>query len=411
MRSDVDYLRNNERRINLILFRCVIALFLVGPILALFHWLDLSPITYLECAAISLFDLLVVVTARYFINNQRYEYLTKYILILGMHIGVCFLATKEGMNLHIAYAMMPALSCLYFQKRFTLRIMGMSYVMMILSLYVRAFMEVSTRYPDWSQLDWFGANGIAFTWEYILLAAILYALVDSIADSLLQLRKKNEQVYEMQKQLVIGFANVLESRDRGTGHHVRRTGEYVNMLAGKLRELGHYTDVLTDKYIDDLTMAAPLHDAGKICIPDSILLKQERLTDEEYELIKGHTTEGHRLVEENLWNLADKELYQRIEDVVLCHHERWDGGGYPRGIAGTDIPLGARIMAVADTLDAMLSERCYKSRMRIDEALEQLGEQSGIRFEPCIVEAAIAMKEDIIAYRNGEDISLIEIKP
>ncbi len=405
MRSDVDYLRNNERRINRILFRCVIVLFLVGPVLALFHWSVISPITYVECVALSLFDLLVVVSARYFINHQRYEYLTKYILILGMHLGVCFLATKEGTNLHIAYAMMPALSCLYFQKRFTLQTMGMSYVMMILSLYVRAFMEVSTRYPDWSQLDWFGVNGIAFTWEYILLAAILYALVETIADSLLQLRKKHAQVYEMQKQLVIGFANVLESRDRGTGHHVRRTGEYVNMLAKKLLEQGHYSEVLTEKFIDDLTMAAPLHDAGKICVPDSILLKQDRLTEEEYEVMKGHTTEGHRLVEENLWNLADKELYQRIEEMVLCHHERWNGGGYPRGIAGADIPLGARIMAVADALDAMLSKRCYKSRMKIDEALEHLREQSGIRYEPCIVEAAIAMKEDIIAYMNGEEVA------
>lgn len=410
MRSDIDYLRNNERRINRILFRCVMVLFLAGPTLAFFHWLGFAPITYMECVALSLFDLLVVASARYFINNQNYEHLTKYILILGMHIGVCFLATKEGTNLHIAYAMMPALSCLYFQKRFTLQTMGMSYVMMILSLYVRAFMEVSTRYPDWSQLDWFGVNGIAYTWEYILLAAILYALVDTIVDSLAQLRRKHEQVYEMQKQLVIGFANVLESRDRGTGHHVRRTGEYVNMLAVKLRELGHYTNVLTDKYIDDLTMAAPLHDAGKICIPDRILLKKERLTDEEYEIMKSHTTEGHRLVEENLWNVADKELYQRIEDVVLCHHEHWNGTGYPRGLAGTDIPLGARIMAVADTLDAMLSERCYKSRMKIDEALEHLQEQSGVQFEPCVVEAAIAMKEDIIAYTNGEDISLSEIK-
>ncbi len=410
MRSDTDYIRNNEQKINRILWNSVLVLFFAGPVLMLVsqYGYGVMNITLWECVVLCAYDLLLALVTYLMLRSERCKRLTKYFLILGMHLGVCCIATRDGMNIHIAYAMMPALSCLYFRKRFTWRIMGMSYIGMMGSLYVRSHMEVKLHYPGWSHMEWFGAYGFALTLEYMLLAAILYALLDTIVDSLTLLRRKNRQVYEMQRQLVIGFANVLESRDRGTGHHVQRTAMYVNLIANRLREMGHYEEELTDQYIDNITMAAPLHDAGKICVPDSILLKKGRLEDEEYEVMKSHTIEGHRLVSENLWNIADAKLAENIKNVVLYHHEAWDGSGYPMGLSGEAIPLEARITAVADSLDALLSKRSYKSRMKPIEALASIAKESGTHYEPCIVDAAISLLDKIDSYVNGEYLEELE---
>ncbi len=410
MRSDTDYIRNNEQKINRILWNSVLGLFLAGPFLMLVsrYGIGVMNFTLRECIILCVYDLLLALVTFLMLRSERCKRLTKYFLILGMHLGVCYVATKDGINIHIAYAMMPALSCLYFRKRFTWRIMGMSYIGMIASLYARAYMEVEFHYLGWGHMEWFGAYGFALTLEYMLLAAILYALLDTIVDSLTLLRRKNRQVYEMQRQLVIGFANVLESRDRGTGHHVQRTAMYVNMIANRLREMGHYTEELTDQYIDNITMAAPLHDAGKICVPDSILLKKGGLEDDEYEIMKSHTIEGHRLVSENLWNIADAKLAENIKNVVLYHHEAWDGSGYPMGLSGEAIPLEARITAVADSLDALLSKRAYKSRMKPIEALAIISKESGTHYEPCIVDAAISLMDKIDSYVNGEYLEELE---
>ncbi len=402
MRSGEAYILSNERRIDGILLKCVAVLILVGPLLMLCKRYAILNVENWECIGLSVFNLAVVVVAGFFYRSQSYRYVVKHLLLLGMHAGVCFVSAKEGINLRIAYMMMPALACLYFRRRFMLQITGICYVMMICALYVRSYGEVAAHYPGWEAMDWFGVNGIAYTLEYVLLACILDALVKTICDSLSRLEKKNEQIYEMQKQLVIGFANVLESRDRDTGSHVKRTADYACMLAQTLLERNMYTDELTEKFISDLTLAAPLHDAGKICVPDKILLKNGQLTDEEYEVIKSHTTEGKRLVEMNLSNLEDKALYDQIISVVYCHHEHWDGSGYPQGLTGAEIPLAARILAVADTLDALVNERCYKSRMDLNEAFRILEEQKGVTFEPCMVEAVVAMRGSIEMYMNGE---------
>ncbi len=401
--SENNYFQKNEMIVNEILYRCVFALITVGPVFAFARRLGLYDITYLECLFLSLLALGGGVAAKGLMHCKQHAYIAKYVLILGMHIGVCFVATKDSMNIYIAYAMMPALSCLYFKKRFTLQIMGMSYVIMMVSLYIRAFMEVEKHYQDWSQTEWYGAFGFALTWEYVLLAAILYALVGTIQDSFTMLHKNNQEMQRMQTQFVAGFANLLESRDRNTGHHIRRTGDYVRMIAEELRTNEYYRDLITEKTINDLAMAAPLHDVGKISIPDSILLKKGELTDEEYKLIQSHTTEGYRLVEENLMHLADPELYQNIKEVVLSHHERWDGSGYPGGLRKTEIPLGARIMAVADTLDALLSERSYKGKMEIDAALAIIESEKGTHFEPYIVDALFRLRDRIVEYVQNDE--------
>lgn len=397
------YFLNNERMVNQILLRCAMVLFFVGPILAVFRYLNMYDIKYIECLYICLFDICIVLICMWLEKYGRWTGAIKYLLILGIHIGICFVATKEGMTLYIAYALMPALSCLYFDRKFTLYITEISYMIMLGSMYLRSYKEVEVNYPSLSPVEWFGAFSFGLTFEFILLVLILYTMVSKIQDTLIVLQEKNHQMKEAQKQLVTGFANLLESRDEDTGQHVRRTSEYVRMIAEHLREKGFHEDELSGKAINDFVMAEPLHDAGKISVPDSILRKKGKLTEDEYDQIKHHTTEGYRLVKVNLSNIGDRKLLNCIENTVLYHHEWWDGSGYPKGIGGEEIPLCARIMAAADSLDALLSERCYKKGMNISEVMNVFEQEKGKHFEPCIVDAILALQPEIEGFLREEN--------
>ncbi len=194
-----------------------------------------------------------------------------------------------------------------------------------------------------------------------------------------------ETISRMQEHIISGLANLIENRDLETGEHVTRTSEFVRALAEFARADGVYRSRLNDRAISLMYRAAPLHDVGKIVVPDDILKKPGRLTEEEFAQMKRHASEGGRIVREVLGSVADSEYLSIAEEIAACHHERWDGKGYPAGLAGEDIPLCARIMAIADVFDALVSERCYKKAMPPEEALKIIREESGTHFDPSLV--------------------------
>lgn len=205
-------------------------------------------------------------------------------------------------------------------------------------------------------------------------------------------KKRLDQYHQ---ELIQCFANVLESRDGSTGGHVKRTSAYVNLLAEELNNRGLYTNILTKDYILDLSMAAMLHDIGKIAIPDRILLKPGKLTKEEFEIMKTHSEEGGKLIRESLSKLGDEEYIKMAYDIAMYHHERWDGKGYPSGLSGRDIPLSARIMAVADVFDALAEKRCYRDAMPIEKAFQIIEEGKGTQFETEIVECFLDVRKKV----------------
>ena len=390
------YYQRNEVEVNAILLRCALVLVFVGPFLAVLRVIGINgEFSYLECFFFSLIVFLLYVLNKFMQRTTKGQWLLKYVIILGMHAGVCYMATKAGILVYISYALMPALSCLYYRKRFTLQITGFCYLIMMGTLYLRATNETTYAYDNLTSEEWYSVFGFSFTWEYVLLTIVLIALVSKTESSLNLLHKSNKQMKDMQLQLISGFANFLEFRDQSTGHHVRRTQAYVRMIALGMYEQGYYQSELSAKAISYMETAAPLHDVGKIAIPDAVLLKESGLTDEEYEVIKNHTREGYRLITENLSELPDKRLLKCAQEITLSHHERWDGTGYPEGLRGTQIPLPARIMAIADTLDAMLSERVYKKSMDLDEVLHELVKEKGKHFEPCIVDTVVKLRSQI----------------
>ena len=216
-----------------------------------------------------------------------------------------------------------------------------------------------------------------------------------------ELREKSEKMIALQNDIIIGVANIIENRDGDTGEHVKRTSQYVEILANEAMKRGLYPKILTKHYVELLIKAAPMHDIGKIAVPDSILQKPGRLTNEEFEVIKNHAPEGGRIIKEVMGKIEEKEYVDIAYDVATSHHEKWNGAGYPHGLAGENIPLCARIMALADVFDALVSKRCYKEPMSYDKAFGLIEEEKGTHFDPELAQIFIELREEIEKIAEG----------
>ena len=205
-----------------------------------------------------------------------------------------------------------------------------------------------------------------------------------------------QKISDMQLHMISGLANLIENRDMETGGHISRTGAYVKAIALNARKEGVYADLLDDHFISLLVTLAPMHDIGKIVIPDRILKKPGKLTEQEYEQMKRHAAVGGTVVREILDGVADEDYLKFASDISTYHHERWDGKGYPEGLKGEDIPLSARIMAIADVYDALVSERCYKKAMPVEEAFEVIKEESGTHFDPKLAEVFLNHRREFM---------------
>ena len=190
--------------------------------------------------------------------------------------------------------------------------------------------------------------------------------------------------------LSFSLAKLADSRDPETGGHLYRVREYCMLLSELLRNHPKYADVITDSFVENMYLVAPLHDIGKVAIPDGILLKNGKLTDAEFEIMSTHTLLGAEAVDTVL-EFCDFELFHMAKRVILGHHERFDGLGYPRGVMGEAIPIEARIMSLADIYDALLSERVYKRAFDYQETRNEIRAHSGSRFDPVMVEGWLMM--------------------
>ncbi len=197
------------------------------------------------------------------------------------------------------------------------------------------------------------------------------------------------------EEVLIAMARLVESRDSNTGEHIRRTSLYAELLAKELRREGKYRELLDKDYIENIRRSAPMHDIGKIAVPDAILQKPGQLTKEEYEQIKLHAQVGADLIRDTLKNIGDKDLFQIAYAIARFHHEKWDGTGYPLGYLKDEIPLCARIMAVADVFDAVSQKRCYRDAMPLDECFQIINDGRGTFFEPCIVDAFLTIENEV----------------
>ena len=216
--------------------------------------------------------------------------------------------------------------------------------------------------------------------------------------------EKTDEIEKMQNQIIISFANIIEARDGSTGKHVKRTSLYVEALVKELKRNNDFSDILTDTYMHDVMLSAPLHDIGKITIPDAILTKAGRLTQSEFDMIKKHTINGKEIIDEAMADIENEDFLKVAKSVAVYHHECWDGSGYPYGIQGEEIPLCARIMTIADYFDALVAKRSYKAALPTSVVFDNIAEQRGKKFDPVVVDALLRIRDQIdeIARANAD---------
>ena len=217
-----------------------------------------------------------------------------------------------------------------------------------------------------------------------------------VAEKTAEVIKKNEEINATQESLLQGLANVIEHRDLESGQHVMRTQLYVKAIINYLIESNSlYASELQQMQPETIVKSMALHDVGKIAIRDSILLKPGPLTPDEYEIMKTHTTLGKEIIGE-LGDVNTSLYLKHCEDICLGHHERWDGKGYPKGLKQDEIPLTARLAALSDVFDALVSPRVYKEAFSYDRSIKIIQEGRGTQFDPVITDALLKIQDELV---------------
>jgi putative two-component system response regulator len=214
-----------------------------------------------------------------------------------------------------------------------------------------------------------------------------------IRDRTKQLTEQKEELFQLKNSIVFTMADLVENRDNNTGGHVDRTAMYMKILIDEMNAQGVYADEMQGWNTEAVVSSARLHDIGKIAISDLILNKPGKLTAEEYEIMKTHSVEGARIIDNAIGRTKNAEFLHNAKTIALYHHERWDGTGYPHGLQGTDIPLLGRMMAIVDAYDAITSMRSYKEALPNATAIFIITKESGKHFEPIIVKTFISALE------------------
>lgn len=259
----------------------------------------------------------------------------------------------------------------------------------------------------WVRWAWFAFTILSYVAiiAYMVEKVNAKGLLATLENNSMRLDLAQKKAEQSEVQLLTSLNALAKARDNETGNHIIRTQNYVKALAQRLRDDGRYSESLSDQSIETLFKAAPLHDIGKIGIPDNILLKRGPLTDEEWVVMKTHPLIGESVLSGSLPNEeADQDVIAVAIKIAGGHHEKWDGTGYPRGLAGEAIPLSARIMSLADMYDALVNERVYKKAWTHEEAVQEILSKQSTQFDPFVVDAFIAeqgaFKEIANKYRD-----------
>ena len=325
-------------------------------------------------------------------SEKRY---IKYLNVTSSILFVVLLSITLTYHVVVIYVYPIAIASLYFSKR--LNIFATLYTVLGVSVgQIIAFFMPTVLDDNFSDLHEVIFWGIIPRAIILIAVAIIFTMLCSRTVSLLsKLTVAADELSHYHEEMVMGFATLVENKDGSTGGHVKRTTMYVRLLAEELRNRGYYKDILTQDYISDLCMAAPMHDIGKVAVPDVILQKPGRLTPEEFEEIKKHTVSGGNIIKETFGHLGNEHYTQMAYEVARFHHEKWNGKGYPEGLKRKNIPLCARIMAIADVFDAVSEKRCYRDAMPLDKCFDIILEGSGQDFDPMIAEVFLDIRDKV----------------
>lgn len=319
--------------------------------------------------------------------------------------GKCLVYIPFALNVIVVVVNMPSLDYLYGEisnysmgvSAYTCYIMAAVYILLSFFTFMKRWKYIEG-HKRWS----------IFTYMVVLVGITAYqmlhpqALLSSLAVTLIVLgvyiNQENPAVNELNhyhEEMIMGFATLVENKDGSTGGHIKRTSMYVRLIVEELRRRGHYKEILTKDYINNLYMAAPMHDIGKVAIPDHILQKPGKLTDEEFTIMKTHAEKGGEIIQDTFAHLNNVEYTRMAYQVARYHHEKWNGRGYPEGLKETQIPLCARIMAIADVFDAVSEKRCYRDAMPLEKCFSIIEEGKEKDFDPMLVDIFLDIRNKV----------------
>ncbi len=325
----------------------------------------------------------------------------KYINVVSAALFVMLISTTLTYHVVVIYVYPIAIASLYFSKRLNLIATALTVVGVSIGQILAFFM-------DTLQDDNFTVLYDTIIWGVIPRAmvltavAVIFTMLCSRTVALLSnLTTAVDELSHYHEEMVMGFATLVENKDGSTGGHIKRTTIYVRLMVEELQNRGEYREVMTQDYMKNLCMAAPMHDIGKISVPDVILQKPGKLTAEEFDTMKQHTISGGKIVQETFGHLGDEQYTRMAYQVARYHHEKWNGKGYPEGLAGRAIPLCARIMAIADVFDAVSEKRCYRDAMPLDKCFKIIEEGRGTDFDPMLVDIFLDIRDKVEATYNA----------
>ena len=392
------YFLENEKKVNKLISKILPLFCFVGPIIFLCNRLGVFSVNEKGLIVFSLSVIAITISVFFFTVKFSQKFLLKYIFFIFFEFVVFYLSIIPGVDLSLGYLIIPLLASLYYSFRFNIFVTILSFIVMISSLIIRFESDMQWLYTK------LGSRII----EFLIFSLVEFAFIWVAKGFLIDNYKRSKQVHNIQLNLISGFANLVEAKDSTTGHHIKRISAYVKLICEELKNKERFQSYLTEANIERIVAAAPLHDLGKIAIPDAVLCKSSVLTTEEFNLIKQHPLMGDQLIRDNMSSIEDVEYIKIARDVALHHHEWWNGNGYPDGLSERNIPLCARIISIADVLDALLSKRPYKDGYDIDKTYDIITSLAGVQFDPEIISVLPNIKEDVKEIANDESGRLAE---
>lgn len=391
------YFLENEKKVNRLISKILPLFCIVGPIVFLCNKLGIFSVD--EKGLIIFSISIIILTIFVFILTRLFpqKFFLKYVFFIFFEIFIFYLSIIPGVDFNLGYLVIPLLAALYYSFRFNFFVTALSFIVMAVSLRFRS-----------DNLEWFSVKFFSMTIEFLIWCLVDFAFIWVAKGFLIDNYKRSKQVHNIQLNLISGFANLVEAKDSTTGHHIKRMSAYVKLICEELKKLDRFKSYLTPENISRIVAAAPLHDLGKIAIPDAVLCKKTTLTPEEFNLVKQHPLMGDHLIRDNMSSIEDTEYIKIARDVALHHHEWWNGNGYPDGLSERNIPLCARIISAADVLDALLSKRPYKEGYDIDKAFEIITPLAGVQFDPDIISILPKIKDDVAQIAQDETGRLAE---
>lgn len=372
--------------------------------LFLFKFLGIMPMFFHNLASVSLFFALAMIVPR--LKSYSIAYFLTFIEVLIHQLLAEFF--MGGLTaFHFFIWLVGILPILTFKKRLKLAVTYGIITSLLFIILESISPSIQPKVPEISStlITVIRIVNISLSATLILVGLLIFAYIVWNIEQNLQIQvhkktkeiqNKNKKIYKMQNHIILSLSSLVENRDTDTGEHIQRTSAYVDLIARKAYEMGLYSETITPHFIELIKTAAPMHDIGKIVVSDSILKKPGKLTSEEYELMKQHTIAGGKIIYEVLEISDNKEYIKIAHDVALYHHEHWDGTGYPEQLSGESIPVCARIMAIADVFDALVSKRCYKLPMPLDTAFQFIQDNAGKHFDPILTEVFIKNRQEVL---------------